>query len=60
DNVAEFGNYLEKFIERTKAKIDKKSSENIIIGDSIYVKHKGRRSKHYRLEGEDLPRKKKL
>ncbi|RIB26090.1 hypothetical protein C2G38_2030517 [Gigaspora rosea] len=51
DNVDKFVNYLEKFIERTKAKIDEESTENVIIGDPISVKHKGRQPKRYRLEG---------
>ncbi|CAG8761209.1 23681_t:CDS:1, partial [Gigaspora rosea] len=59
DNVDEFINYLEKFIERMKAEIDKKSTENVIISDPIRVKHKGRQFKRYRSEGKDLPRKKK-
>ncbi|CAG8529636.1 22357_t:CDS:2 [Gigaspora rosea] len=50
DNVDKFVNYLEKFIERTKAKIDEESTENVIIGDPISVKHKGRQPKRYRLE----------
>ncbi|CAG8662023.1 16391_t:CDS:2, partial [Gigaspora rosea] len=48
------------FIERTKAEINEESTENIIIGDPIRVKHKGHQPKQYRSEGEDLPRKKKL
>ncbi|CAG8523624.1 7260_t:CDS:1 [Gigaspora rosea] len=60
DNVDEFVNYLEKFIERTKAEIDEESTENVIIGDPICVKHKRCQPKRYRSEDEDLPRKKKL
>ncbi|CAG8737440.1 18703_t:CDS:2, partial [Gigaspora margarita] len=36
------------------------NTKNVIIGDPIHVKHKGRQPKCYRSEGEDLPRKKKL
>ncbi|CAG8796384.1 9455_t:CDS:1, partial [Gigaspora rosea] len=65
DNVNELVDYLERFIEKTKSELDKQQNhvenvKNMVIGDPIYVQHKGCQPKRYKSRGESerLPTKK--